>query len=96
MIFRMHGSREVFLTEEQDMIYSFQKGYWLKGVLVLLIIVLVNGCAALQLSRDPEEGESTQQTQEILVAENQQELEHLVQENANLRESLGRLEQDLK
>ena len=62
------------MTEEQDMIYSFQKGYWLKGVLVLLIIVLVNGCAALQLSRNPEKGESTQQTQEILVAENQQEL----------------------
>ena len=96
MIFRMHGSREVFLTEEQDMIYSFHKGYWLKRVLVLLIIVLVNGCAALQLSRNPEKGESTKKTQEILVAENQQELEHLIQENANLRESLGRLEQDLK
>ncbi|MDP6383268.1 MAG: tetratricopeptide repeat protein, partial [SAR324 cluster bacterium] len=56
----------------------------------------MNGCAALQLSRESPEKESSPQTQQILVEENQQELEQLIQENANLRENLTRLEQDLK
>ncbi|MDP7405539.1 MAG: tetratricopeptide repeat protein, partial [SAR324 cluster bacterium] len=58
--------------------------------------LLMNGCAALQLSRESPEKESSPQTQQILVEENQQELEQLIQENANLRENLTRLEQDLK
>ena len=64
--------------------------------ILLIILLLMNGCAALQLSRESPEKESSPQTQQILVEENQQELEQLIQENANLRENLTRLEQDLK
>ncbi|MFL2774293.1 MAG: tetratricopeptide repeat protein [bacterium] len=65
-------------------------------MILLIILLLMNGCAALQLSRESPEKESSPQTQQILVEENQQELEQLIQENANLRENLTRLEQDLK
>ncbi len=68
----------------------------LQTAILLLILLLMNGCAALQLSRESPEKESSPQTQQILVEENQQELEQLIQENANLRENLTRLEQDLK
>ena len=68
----------------------------LQTTILLIIIILMNGCAALQLSRESPEKESSPQTQQILVEENQQELEQLIQENANLRENLTRLEQDLK
>ena len=68
----------------------------LQTTILLIIILLMNGCAALQLSRESPEKESSPQTQQILVEENQQELEQLIQENANLRENLTRLEQDLK
>ena len=68
----------------------------LQTTILLLILLLMNGCAALQLSRESPEKESSPQTQQILVEENQQELEQLIQENANLRENLTRLEQDLK
>ena len=68
----------------------------LQTTILLIILILMNGCAALQLSRESPEKESSPQTQQILVEENQQELEQLIQENANLRENLTRLEQDLK
>ena len=68
----------------------------LQTTILLIIILLMNGCAALQLSRESPEKESSPLTQQILVEENQQELEQLIQENANLRENLTRLEQDLK
>ncbi|MFL2750186.1 MAG: tetratricopeptide repeat protein [bacterium] len=68
----------------------------LQTTISLIILLLMNGCAALQLSRESPEKESSPQTQQILVEENQQELEQLIQENANLRENLTRLEQDLK
>ena len=68
----------------------------LQTTILLIILLLMNGCAALQLSRESPEKESSPQTQQILVEENQQELEQLIQENANLRENLTRLEQDLK
>ena len=68
----------------------------LQTTILLIILILINGCAALQLSRESPEKESSPQTQQILVEENQQELEQLIQENANLRENLTRLEQDLK
>ena len=68
----------------------------LQITILLIILLLMNGCAALQLSRESPEKESSPQTQQILVEENQQELEQLIQENANLRENLTRLEQDLK
>ena len=68
----------------------------LENTILLIILLLMNGCAALQLSRESPEKESYPQTQQILVEENQQELEQLIQENANLRENLTRLEQDLK
>ena len=68
----------------------------LQTTILLIILILMNGCAALQLSRESPEKESSPQTQQILVEENQQELEQLIQENANLRENLIRLEQDLK
>ena len=68
----------------------------LQTTILLIILLLMNGCAALQLSRESPEKESSPQTQQILVEENQQELEQLIQENANLRENLARLEQDLK
>ena len=68
----------------------------LQTTILLIILLLMNGCAALQLSRESPEKESSPQTQQILVEENQQELEQLIQENANLREILTRLEQDLK
>ena len=68
----------------------------LQATILLIILLLMNGCAALQLSRESPEKESSPQTQQILVEENQQELEQLIQENANLRENLTRLEQDLK
>ena len=68
----------------------------LQTTILLIIPLLMNGCAALQLSRVSPEKESSPQTQQILVEENQQELEQLIQENANLRENLTRLEQDLK
>ena len=68
----------------------------LQTTILLIILLMMNGCAALQLSRESPEKESSPQTQQILVEENQQELEQLIQENANLRENLTRLEQDLK
>ena len=68
----------------------------LQTTILLIILLLMNGCAALQLSRESPEKESSPQTQQILVEENQQELEQLIQENANLRENLTKLEQDLK
>ncbi len=68
----------------------------LQTTILLIILLLMNGCAALQLSRESPEKESSPQTQQILFEENQQELEQLIQENANLRENLTRLEQDLK
>ena len=68
----------------------------LQTTILLIILLMMNGCAALQLSRESSEKESSPQTQQILVEENQQELEQLIQENANLRENLTRLEQDLK
>ena len=68
----------------------------LQTTILLIILLLMNGCAALQLSRESSEKESSPQTQQILVEENQQELEQLIQENANLRENLTRLELDLK
>ena len=68
----------------------------LQTTILLIILILMNGCAALQLSRESPEKESSPQTQQILVEENQQELEQLIQENANLRENLTRLEQNLK
>ena len=68
----------------------------LQTTILLIILLLMNGCAALQLSRESPEKESSPQTQQILVEENQQELEQLIQENANLQENLTRLEQDLK
>ena len=68
----------------------------LQTTILLIILLLMNGCAALQLSRESPEKESSPQTQQILVKENQQELEQLIQENANLRENLTRLEQELK
>ena len=68
----------------------------LQTTILLIILLLMKGCAALQLSRESPEKESSPQTQQILVKENQQELEQLIQENANLRENLTRLEQDLK
>ena len=76
--------------------HSFLNRKNLQTTILLIIILLMNGCAALQLSRDSPEKESSPQTQQILVEENQQELEQLIQENANLRENLTRLEQDLK
>ena len=75
---------------------SFLNRKNLQTTILLIIILLMNGCAALQLSRESPEKESSPQTQQILVEENQQELEQLIQENANLRENLTRLEQDLK
>ena len=68
----------------------------LQTTILLIILLMMNGCAPLQLSRESPEKESSPQTQQILVEENQQELEQLIQENANLRENLNRLEQDLK
>ena len=76
--------------------HSFLNRNNLQSTILLIIILLMNGCAALQLSRESPEKESSPQTQQILVEENQQELEQLIQENANLRENLTRLEQDLK
>ena len=68
----------------------------LQTTILLIILIPMNGCAALQLSRESPEKESSPQTQQILVEENQHELEQLIQENANLQENLTRLEQDLK
>ena len=76
--------------------HSFLNRKNLQSTILLIILLLMNGCAALQLSRESPEKESSPQTQQILVEENQQELEQLIQENANLRENLTRLEQDLK
>ena len=76
--------------------HSFLNRKNLQTTILLIILLLMNGCAALQLSRESPEKESSPQTQQILVEENQQELEQLIQENANLRENLTRLEQDLK
>ena len=76
--------------------HSFLNRKYLQTTILLIILLLMNGCAALQLSRESPEKESSPQTQQILVEENQQELEQLIQENANLRENLTRLEQDLK
>ena len=76
--------------------FSFLNRKNLQTTILLIILLLMNGCAALQLSRESPEKESSPQTQQILVEENQQELEQLIQENANLRENLTRLEQDLK
>ena len=76
--------------------FSFLNSKNLQTTILLIILLLMNGCAALQLSRESPEKESSPQTQQILVEENQQELEQLIQENANLRENLTRLEQDLK
>ena len=81
----------------KNVIYqSFLNRKNLQNTILLIILLLMNGCAALQLSRESPEKESSPQTQQILVEENQQELEQLIQENANLRENLTRLEQDLK
>ena len=68
----------------------------LQTTILLIILLLMNGCAALQLSRESPEKKASPQTQQILVEENQQELEQLIQENANLRENMTRLEHDLK
>ena len=76
--------------------HSFQNRKNLQTTIFLIILLLMNGCAALQLSRESPEKESSPQTQQILVEENHKELEQLIQENANLRENLTRLEQDLK
>ena len=76
--------------------FSFLNRKNLQTTILLIILLLMNGCAALQLSRESPEKESSPQTQQILVEENQQELEQLIQENANLRENLTRLELDLK
>ena len=76
--------------------FSLLKHKNLQTTILLIILLLMNGCAALQLSRESPEKESSPQTQQILVEENQQELEQLIQENANLRENLTRLEQELK
>ena len=76
--------------------HSFLNRKNLQTTILLIILLLMNGCAALQLSRESPEKEASPQTQQILVEENQQELEQLIQENANLRENLTRLEQDLK
>ena len=76
--------------------HSFLNRKNLQTTILFIIILMMNGCAALQLSRESPEKESSPQTQQILVEENQQELEQLIQENANLRENLTRLEQDLK
>ncbi len=76
--------------------HSFLNRKYLQTTILLIILLLMNGCSALQLSRESPEKESSPQTQQILVEENQQELEQLIQENANLRENLTRLEQDLK
>ena len=76
--------------------HSFVNRKNLQITILLIILLLMSGCAALQLSRESPEKESSPQTQQILVEENQQELEQLIQENANLRENLTRLEQDLK
>ena len=76
--------------------HSFLNLKNLQTTILLIILLLMNGCAALQLTRESPEKESSPQTQQILVEENQQELEQLIQENANLRENLTRLEQDLK
>ena len=76
--------------------FSFLNRKNLQTTILFIIILMMNGCAALQLSRESPEKESSPQTQQILVEENQQELEQLIQENANLRENLTRLEQDLK
>ena len=76
--------------------HSFLNRKNLQSTILLIILLMMNGCAALQLSRESPEKESSPQTQQILVEENQQELEQLIQENANLRENLTRLEQDLK
>ena len=76
--------------------HSFLNRKYLQTTILLIILLLMNGCAALQLSRESPEKDSSPQTQQILVEENQQELEQLIQENANLRENLTRLEQDLK
>ena len=76
--------------------HSFLNPKNLQTTILLIILIMMNGCAALQLSRESPEKESSPQTQQILVEENQQELEQLIQENANLRENLTRIEQDLK
>ena len=76
--------------------HSFLNRKNLQSTILLIILLMMNGCAALQLSRESPEKESSPQTQQILVEENQQELEQLIQENANLRENLTRLEKDLK
>ena len=76
--------------------HSFLNRKNLQTTILLIILLMMNGCAALQLSRESPEKESSPQTQQILVEENQQELEQLIQENTNLRENLTRLEQDLK
>ena len=62
---------------------------------VLLSGAALSGCAALQQSRTPAD-EATDQTQKIVGAENQQELEQLVQENSDLRESLKSLNKRLE
>ena len=49
----------------------------LQTTILLIILLLKNGCAALQLSRESPEKESSPQIQQILVEENQQELEQL-------------------
>ena len=83
-------------SSKNGIFQSFLNRKNLQITILLIITLLMNGCAALQLSRESPEKESSPQTQQILVEENQQELEQLIQENSNLRENLTRLEQDLK
>ncbi len=64
------------------------------GTLMVLVFVIY-GCAALRPTTPTAEKQSAEETTNLLVAENQEDLEKLLKQNRELQEKIGKLEQKL-